>query len=339
MPNPRSHDLATLFVIDRAAPCIDREARVRRHTLLCGENTGWFGNFGMARNGTALSGLWALCALGCAEVTVDDPPSQLGGTLSLPGAAGNSAASGGSGPGSTGTVSPGAAPSTTPVSAGRQQPEGGTPPGSTSPPSRPPAVAPPIAASGESGDVLFSDDFEDGDDAGWIADVADGDDIVGNWEVVATEEGQAYAQLDTSSSDESWAVGGNINWTDISLQVRFRFTDASSLEDSIVMLGVRFRDKDNYYYIEYGGDGDLKIRKRVDGSEPELASESLDRAASAGEWIDVSFTARGDTLQASVGGQAIGAAVVDGDLASGGIALGVRENAAVEFDDVRVTVP
>jgi hypothetical protein len=200
-------------------------------------------------------------------------------------------------------------------------------------------VAPPIAEDGESGDVLFSDDFEDGDDAGWIADVADGDDVVGSWAVVATPEGQAYAQLDTSSSDESWAVGGSINWTDVSLQVRFRFTDASSLEDAIVMLGVRFRDKDNYYYVEYGGDGDFKIRKRVDGSEPELSSEDLDRTAVAGEWIDLTFTARGDTLEASVDGQLIGAAVVDGDLPSGGIALGVRESAAVEFDDVRVTVP
>jgi hypothetical protein len=293
----------------------------------------------------ALSGLWALCALGCAEVTVDDPPSQLGST---PGAAGTSPTAGmPSAPGSVvpgsvipsgvvpGTVRPGSAPGAapqTPVSSGQPQPVGGTPS-----PSRPPA--PPIAESGSSGDVLFSDDFEDGDDAGWIADVADGDDLVGNWEVVATEEGQAYAQLDTSSSDESWAVGGNINWTDVSFQVRFRFTDASSIEDAIVMLGVRFRDKDNYYYIEYGGDGDLKIRKRVDGSEPELASESLDRAATAGEWIDMSFTARGDTLQASVGGQAIGMPVVDGDLPSGGIALGVRESAAVEFDDVRVIVP
>jgi hypothetical protein len=205
------------------------------------------------------------------------------------------------------------------------------------PPSRPPAT--PIVESGESGEVLFSDDFEDGDDAGWIADVADGDDVVGNWDVVATEQGHAYAQLDTSSSDESWAVGGNINWTDVSLQVRFRFTDASSIEDAIVMLGLRFRDKDNYYYIEYGGDGDIKIRKRVDGSEPELSSDDLDRPAAPGEWIDVSFTARGDTLEAGVGGQLIGVPVVDGDLESGGIALGVRENAAVEFDDVRVTVP
>jgi hypothetical protein len=328
-------------VIDRPAPCINRGASVRRRTLPCGEDTGRLGNFGMARNGTALSGLWALCALGCAEVTVDDPPSQLDATPSQAGAADNSAMSG---PGTTGAVSPGAPPSTqSPVSGGQQRPvggmNGGTPPGSTAPPSRPPAVAPPIAASGESGDVLFSDDFEDGDDAGWIADVADGDDVVGNWDVVATDEGQAYAQLDTSSSDESWAVGGDINWTDISLQVRFRFTDASSIEDAIVMLGLRFRDKDNYYYIEYGGDGDLKIRKRVDGSEPELASESLDQTATVGQWIDVSFTAQGDTLQASVGGQLIGMAVVDADLSSGGIALGVRENAAVEFDDVRVTVP
>jgi hypothetical protein len=296
----------------------------------------------------ALSGLWALCALGCAEVTVDDPPSLLGG---VPGAAGTSAAPsmpsrpgavvpgsvspGSVGPGSTGAVSPGAQ---TPASTGQPQPAGGTN-GGAPPASMPPVVAPPIAASGESGDVLFSDDFEDGDDAGWIADVADGDDLVGNWEVVATEEGQAYAQLDTSSSDESWAVGGNINWTDISFQVRFRFTDASSIEDAIVMLGARFRDKDNYYYIEFGGDGDLEIRKRVDGSEPDLGSGDVEAAVTAGQWIDVSFTARGDTLEARVGGQLIGAAVVDTDLASGGIALGVKENAAVEFDDVKVVVP
>jgi hypothetical protein len=299
--------------------------------------------FGMVRYRIALSGLWALCALGCAEVTVDDPPSQLG-MPGNPGGTGPSMPSipgrltpGGSSPGSlpSGGVAPGAQ---TPVGDGQPEPVGGTPV-SAPPPSRPPAVAPPIAEDGESGDVLFSDDFEDGDDAGWIADVADGDDVVGSWAVVATPEGQAYAQLDTSSSDESWAVGGSINWTDVSLQVRFRFTDASSLEDAIVLIGVRFRDKDNYYYVEYGGDGDFKIRKRVDGSEPELSSEDLDRTAVAGEWIDLTFTARGSTLEASVDGQLIGAAVVDGDLPSGGIALGVRESAAVEFDDVRVTVP
>lgn len=296
-----------------------------------------------------LSGLWALCALGCAEVTVDDPPSQLGSAPNTPGAAGTSSLDMPSVPGS---ITPGALPpSQVPVNNGQPRPvgsagmngstapNGGAGNGGAAPTSTPPAVAPPIAVNGESGAVLFADDFEDGNDAGWIADAPDGDDLVGNWEVVPTEEGQAYAQLDTSSSDESWSVGGSIDWTDISFAVRFRFTDASSIEDAIVMLGLRFRDRDNYYYIEYGGDGDLKIRKRVDGSEPELSSEDLPSAAVAGEWIDVSFTARGDTLEVRVGGELVGAAVVDTDLSSGGIALGVRENAAVEFDDVRVTVP
>lgn len=102
---------------------------------------------------------------------------------------------------------------------------------------------------------------------------------------------------------------------------------------------MRFQDKDNYYFIEYGGDGDLKLRKRVDGSTPELSSEGLDQPAVAGEWVELSFTARGSNLEARVGGQLIGSTIVDTDLASGGIAIGVKENAAVEFDDVRVTVP
>jgi hypothetical protein len=44
-------------------------------------------------------------------------------------------------------------------------------------------------------------------------------------------------------------------------------------------------------------------------------------------------------LEASVDGTLVSSEVGDADLATGGIALGVRENAAVEFDDVRVTAP
>ena len=41
----------------------------------------------------------------------------------------------------------------------------------------------------------------------------------------------------------------------------------------------------------------------------------------------------------SVDGVAVGTSVTDTELTSGGIALGVREKAAVEFDDVLVTRP
>jgi hypothetical protein len=206
-------------------------------------------------------------------------------------------------------------------------------------PTTPAVINPPLPANGPPGEVLLFDDFEDGDDAGWIADEADGDDLVGSWAVVEAEEGRVYAQSDASFSDESWSVGGNLSWTDVQLDVRFRFTEVSDIEDAIALIALRFRSKDDYYYIEYGGDGAVKIRKRVDGSEPELASVDLDRVAVVGEWVDVQFTARGSSLQVSVGGVVLGNAVTDTDLPSGGIALGVRENAAVEFDNVRVTVP
>jgi hypothetical protein len=189
------------------------------------------------------------------------------------------------------------------------------------------------------GELLLLDDFEDGLASGWIADATDGNDLVGNWSVVATEEGHAFAQLDDSFDDDSWAVGGDVTWTDVSLEARCRFTAVSNIEDAVVMLALRFQSKDNYYFVEFRGDGTVKIRKRVDGSEPELSSEELDVPAVVGEWMTLGFSVRGSSLEARLNGALIGSAVLDTDLASGGIGLGVKESAAVEFDDVRVTVP
>jgi hypothetical protein len=200
-------------------------------------------------------------------------------------------------------------------------------------------TAPPPAAAGPSGEVLLRDDFEDGDDEGWIADVADGDDLVGQWSVVAADQGHAYAQRDDSFSDESWSVGGDFRWTDVSVETRFRFTAVNDMEDATVMLALRFRSKDDYYYLEYGGDGSVKIRRRVDGSDDEVSSDDLDRIAILGQWINLRLVAKGSALSAYVDGALIGTGAVDTALTSGGIALGVQENAAVEFDDVLVTRP
>jgi hypothetical protein len=187
--------------------------------------------------------------------------------------------------------------------------------------------------------VLYFDDFEDGDDVNWTPDVADGNDELGAWAVVSAEGGRYYAQTDASFDDDSWAVGGHIEWTDVAVAARFRFTEVREMEDAVVMLAVRFQSKDDYYYLQYSGDGTVKIRKRVGGEEPELDSQEVNAVAAVGQWIDLGFTARGTSLEAYVGGVLVSSDVVDTDLASGGMALGVRENAAVEFDDVKVTVP
>jgi hypothetical protein len=278
----------------------------------------------------------------CAQVTSEDPPSR-----AAPAAAPASgrAASGGTTSASAAPLAPlanaaplaplpsGSAPAGAPAAA-----KGGAGPSPTPIPDAALNPAPP-AATGPAGELLLSDDFEDGNDQGWIADTPDGDDRVGDWSVVAAEQGHVYAQRDDSFSDESWSVGGDVRWTDVSVETRFRFTAVSDLEDATVMLALRFRSKDDYYYLEYGGDGSLKIRKRFDGSDDEVSSEDLDRSATLGQWIQLRFVARGSALSAFVDGVPIGSGAMDTDLPSGGIALGVQENAAAEFDDVRVTRP
>lgn len=290
-----------------------------------------------------------LVALGCAEVVVDEPASQLdeGAAGAGPAAAPPATAS----PVPTGTA--GTASSLPPTTVPNPTPMGSGAPAGSNPP-RPlpapavtpvpavtpaPAVTPPAAVPGVPGALLLLDDFEDGDASGWIADADDGDDLVGNWAVVETEEGRALAQLDDSFDDDSWAVGGDVTWTDASLEVRCRFTSVSNVEDAVVMLALRFQSRENYYYVEFRGDGSVKVRKRVDGSEPELSSEELERPAVVGQWMTLGFAVRGTSLEARIDGVVVGSAVVDTDLASGGIGLGVKEGAAVEFDDVRVTVP
>jgi hypothetical protein len=286
------------------------------------------------------SGLWA-----CAEVTTVEPPSN------------------GAPPNGSASSSPAPVNTTTPVMTGSAAPllpAGASNPGSseTRPAARPPAPAPssspaanpaplppapsntpPPAPSGPPGEVLLFDDFEDGNDAGWIADAGDGDDLVGEWSVVAAEQGFVYKQSDDSFDDESWSVGGDVRWTDVAVQTRFRFTQVSNIEDATVMLALRFRSKDDYYFVEYRGDGSVKIRTVVDGSDSEASSEDLDRPATVGEWIDLRLVARGNQLTAFIDEAQVGQGTADANIASGGIALGVQENAAVEFDDVRVTRP
>jgi hypothetical protein len=276
-------------------------------------------------------------AAGCAEVVVDEPEGEL-----------DRAGAGGSGssfaPASPTPMAPAAAvavPSSPVSGAGPREPTAGASgaAGTGAPLPAAAPVAPPLPTGGPPGEVLLVDDFEDGDAVGWIADADDGEDLVGNWAVVDSDEGRAYAQLDDSFDDDSWAVGGSVSWTDVNFESRFRFTAASDIEDAVAMVALRFQSRENYYYVEYRGDGSVKIRKRVDGSEPELSSEDLERVAVIGEWIDIGFRARGTSLQVTVDGVVVGTEVTDADLASGGIGLGVKENSAVEFDDVRVSVP
>ncbi len=276
----------------------------------------------------------SVCA--CAEVTQEDPPSNPGAgappASTLPVLPGPSRAPVGPAP---------AQPASTPRPGSGEAPPAARPPSTppSTPSTTPPSTLPPAAPTGPAGELLFSDNFEDGNDMGWIADAADGDDLVGEWSVAPAEQGFVYAQSDDSFDDESWAVGGDVTWTDVSVETRFRFTAVNDMEDATVMLAARFRSKDDYYWLEYRGDGSVKIRTSIDGSDSEAASEDAEQVPVVGQWINLRLVVQGTQLTAFVDGDQIGQGTADELIASGGIALGVKENAAVEFDDVTVTRP
>jgi hypothetical protein len=178
--------------------------------------------------------------------------------------------------------------------------------------------------------AVLSDDFEDGDSMGWIADT-----MYGNWMVIPDGTGKVYADQ-MSDSNLSWAIGGKINWTDQVVSTRVKFTTLTSSSAS-AFLAVRYMNKDAYYLAYLKADGSLKIRKRVDGSTDDIATYKSNMPVVVGTWYTLGLSAVGTTLTASINGMMV-ATGTDSALTAGGIALGVQ-NAVASFDDVKVSPP
>jgi len=184
--------------------------------------------------------------------------------------------------------------------------------------------------------VLLVDDFEDGDTKGWIADMNDGTNV-GNWSVV-TDGASKVNSEQTEYSDPSFAVGGDVAWTDQVLEAKMKFVSSSS-SSPIAYLAIRLTTKKTYYFLELHANdtnGSLKIRKRVDGSTIDLVgSFKTGVPVVVGTWYTIGLSAVGTTIGGSFNGTSIGTAT-DAELTHGGIALGVVD-AVAEFDDVKVT--
>jgi hypothetical protein len=184
------------------------------------------------------------------------------------------------------------------------------------------------------GNVLLFDDFEDGNTDGWIANRGDGDEAFGNWAVVSDATGHVYEEQSVFS-DPSFAVGGDLAWTDQQLEVKVRLD--GDVSDATIFLAVRFQSWDNYYFLEFHGDGRMKIRASVGGSTADVVSYDTDTPLTSGTWYSIGLSAKGSTLNALLDG-AVVATGMDDRLTNGGIALAARDVSAA-FDDVKVTVP
>jgi hypothetical protein len=181
------------------------------------------------------------------------------------------------------------------------------------------------------------DDFEadaaNGGASGWIQDPKD---TTGKRAVV-TDGTTKVLQEQVEVTSQSMVVGGDAAWTDQKVEAKVKFTTVTS--SSLAQIAARFVDFDNYYFLEFKGDGSMKIRKRIASNTTDLISYKSKVALVADTWYTVGFGFQGDVVTIYFNGTAVGTMTdAPASVSMGGIALGFK-SASGAFDDVKVTLP
>jgi pectate lyase len=169
--------------------------------------------------------------------------------------------------------------------------------------------------------TLFSDDFQDGNSAGWTT-------SGGSWSVVS-DGSLVFRQSGTSA--DAMARAGSAGWTDYTASATVKPT-AFAASDRFVALLARVQSNTSYYFLALQANSVLVLGKRSSGTLTTLASAPF--TVSTGTTYSLSLTAAGSALTGSVaGGPTLTAS--DSQFAAGQVGLAARF-AAGEFDDVLV---
>ena len=172
--------------------------------------------------------------------------------------------------------------------------------------------------------TLFSDDFEDGNAAGWTT-------SGGTWSVVSDG---SFVFRQSGTSADALARAGSSSWTDytVTAQVEPLAFGAST---RFVALLARVQSNTAYYYLALQGDGTLVLGRRVSGTLTTLASTPF--AVATGTRYSLSLTVAGSALTGSVGGGP-SLSATDGQFSTGQVGFATRF-ASGELDNVVVASP
>jgi hypothetical protein len=200
------------------------------------------------------------------------------------------------------------------------------------------------------GTELLFDDFEDGNADGWLADMSDGDDLVGDWQVVAGNDGFVYRQASVFG-DATYAYTGDVGWSDVFVQADVAFLTTSDADDGVgedgfvyfvVRRAVRAGSDDdfNYVVLEFRSDGQFRIRRRLDGSsgDPIADWNRLGFQSMPGQWHHVGVKVAGDTITVYYNDFEVLDGVIPEGLEVGQIGIGVVD-ATIDVDNVVVSLP
>jgi hypothetical protein len=154
--------------------------------------------------------------------------------------------------------------------------------------------------------------------------------------VVALDGTNTYQVTDASTafSSFSYATAGSATWSNVRIEARVKaisFTKADST--SYVSVYGRFGDAQNYYAIQWLGNGDVSVSYRQNGSGSDAYDP--DPVLTTGQWYTFRIDLSGTDMATYVDGQLIQRVGLS-SVTSGSIAIGTR-NAVARFDDVKVT--
>jgi pectate lyase len=171
--------------------------------------------------------------------------------------------------------------------------------------------------------TLFSDDFQDGNAAGWSA-------SGGSWSVTTVDGSLAYQQTGTSS--DARARAGQSSWTNYTVTARVKPTAFNGTNRFVALLA-RAQSATSYYYLALRSNNTVELKKLVGGASTTLASGSV--TVTVGTWYTLRLTVAGSSLSGQVNSGAVLTAN-DSQFAGGQVGLATF-NASAAFDDVNVT--
>ncbi len=170
--------------------------------------------------------------------------------------------------------------------------------------------------------TLLSDDFGDGDAAGWTS-------TGGSWSVA----NGAYSQTSTAAA-ESLSVTGSAGWTDYTVQGRVRLDNASANAGLVL----RYADAANFYLFRLNdGTDTADLYRKVGGTLTQVAGASVPIVP--GVFRTLRATVSGSTVTGFVdGNQVLTWTAPATELTTGKVGLRMHSSTAT-LDDLRVTAP
>ena len=186
-------------------------------------------------------------------------------------------------------------------------------------------------------DILFTDDFNDGNANGWVT--VDETSNSSSWSVISGEYTQSNKVESATAFDQSYHLGtfaylqSGTGFTDYKFNVQEQFLGNELHFDEGVMF--RYQDPNNYYRLSFNSRfGYTRLEKKVGGIFSTLAMNS--RGYKDGELLNITVNLDGSKIQIYLNGDPL-FAVSDSSLSMGTVALYCA--GYTRFDNVIIRSP